>query len=658
MKKYKNSTIFLEGFIATLFFFSIEVIFRVIEGFNLFDYATLRIFLSCMTLSFILEFFLSFIKTRKKRDILHGIFLFVVTIYTFVQAGFRNFLGIFISVGTSGQMSAVQSYIVNFIKSYKPEYYTLFIPFLLFLVFTFLKKKGSDIAKFSWYSRVLNLCMSSVLVVVYIATLMIPFMQNSMQLIDNKTLFLVPTNSSIAVNQFGTTIYGLSDIRHLILPITVLNEVENEEPEIAIDTTRTFDDTAWLDLIATEKNTLNNRLNRYFQGRTISQPNDYTGYFEGKNLIVIMMESINNVIENKEYFPNFARMLESGWYWENNYSPRNACATGDNEFSGMTSLYPINTSCTVNVTPKNTYFTAIFNQFNNRGYTTSSYHDLDSTYYERAIFHKNMGSGAYYDGNDLDMDVDASNYLEWPSDVEMMEKASEHFLSDEPFMVWMTTVTAHQPYEESSTYGDLYYDLFDDTDYSDSVKRYLSKTKVTDDALGRLMDLLNDAGKLDDTVIILYGDHYPYGLSNKDVSSMVDYDIDEFYEIERTPFLIYNNQLTAEVFSEKTFYMNLLPTVANLFNLEYDPRFYLGEDLFSESFSGRVVFADGSWEDEIARYNAVNSEVTYFQEGKTYSASEIQKINRDIYNKKTMSKLAIDVNYFDYLEKELNKKTK
>ena len=126
-------------------------------------------------------------------------------------------------------------------------------------------------------------------------------------------------------------------------------------------------------------------------------------------------------------------------------------------------------------------------------------------------------------------------------------------------------------------------------------------------------------------------------------------------EIEQTPFVIYNSELEPKVFTEKTSYMNILPTLANLFNLDYDPRFYLGEDLFSEDFSDRVVFADSSWEDAIARYDAGSGTITYFGD-ETYSTRELQAINTEIYQKKEMSKLAIMNNYFDYLEKKLEDK--
>ena len=93
--------------------------------------------------------------------------------------------------------------------------------------------------------------------------------------------------------------------------------------------------------------------------------------FKDKNLIVVMMESVNDVIYNEEYFPNFYKLATEGWYFENNYSPRNSCATGNNEFSAMTGLYSIYNSCTSNVYVKNTYYEAIFNLFNDNKLITS-----------------------------------------------------------------------------------------------------------------------------------------------------------------------------------------------------------------------------------------------------------------------------------------------
>ena len=97
--------------------------------------------------------------------------------------------------------------------------------------------------------------------------------------------------------------------------------------------------------------------------------------------------------------------------------------------------------------------------------------------------------------------------------------------------------------------------------------------------------------------------------------------------------------------------MNIVPTVANLFALDYDPRLYVGDDLFSNTYENRVIFADGSWRDEVAFYNSSTGKITYFEPNTTYTSEEIRKINTDIKNKISMSNLAIKEDYFNYLQK-------
>ena len=149
--------------------------------------------------------------------------------------------------------------------------------------------------------------------------------------------------------------------------------------------------------------------------------------FEGKNLIVIMVESGNEIMLNSEYYPNIQRLVENGLHFTNNYSPRNICSTGNNEMGAMISLYSINNNCTANVYQNNTYFESIFNLFNNQGYTTNSFHDYYDWYYDRSVIHKNMGSGTFYDAVDLDLDFSYNYpaYDTWASDEELMEKYLE-----------------------------------------------------------------------------------------------------------------------------------------------------------------------------------------------------------------------------------------
>ena len=228
------------------------------------------------------------------------------------------------------------------------------------------------------------------------------------------------------------------------------------------------------------------------------------------------------------------------------------------------------------------------------------------------------------------------------------------FSKDEKFMTLLTTVTTHQPYGVSSEFGDKHLSKFKDLKVSTSVKRYLSKMVELDMALEKLLELLEEDGKLDDTVIVMFGDHYPYGIKTSELQKMFEYDLEENVEIERTPFIIYSSELESQRREEFTTYINILPTVANLFNLDYDPRLYMGTDLLSEDYESLVVFADGSWKNEIAYYNASKTDIEYLEDEYTYSDEEIMKINKEVNQKISMSNLAIVKNYFEYLNKKLN----
>ena len=264
-----------------------------------------------------------------------------------------------------------------------------------------------------------------------------------------------------------------------------------------------------------------------------------------------------------------------------------------------------------------------------------------------------MGSGKVDGAKDLGIKT-ASYYGEWPSDVEFFEKAFDIVLNDDstaPWMTWLTTVTSHQPYSNNSTYGELYKDDFKALGYSNSVSRYLSKLKVVDEAIGVMIDKLLEAGELENTVIVMLADHYPYGLNKSYISEIIDHELGD-YEIEKTPFVIYNSSMNSKTFSEYNSYINLVPTIANLMNLDYDPRLYMGDDLLSDDYESLVVFADGSWKNEIAYYNASTSKIKYYTEA-TYTAEEIQRINTEIDLKISMSSKAIKSNYFKYLGEKL-----
>ena len=259
-----------------------------------------------------------------------------------------------------------------------------------------------------------------------------------------------------------------------------------------------------------------------------------------------------------------------------------------------------------------------------------------------------MGVSKYYSVSDLGIPF-TNTYGEWPSDRELISKMLEVTEDQERFMVWLTTISATGPYDEASELGDKYLELFQDKNYDIKIKRYLSKLKEFDLAIGDLVEGLEKQGKLDDTVIILYGNHSPYFLESSLYSSYLGYDVTQDKEIDRTPFIVYNKQLTPTKYKEYTSQINIVPTIANLFGLEYDPRKYMGKDIFSKTYENRVIYFDGSWLDDKVYFNSVTGKVYYFNAENTYTLEELKEINKDIYLRISMSNLTIKTNYFQYL---------
>ena len=668
MKNLLKNNLIKNYMILVVFFSLLEISFRLISGISLNNIALLRIFIGVNFVSVLLSFILSWFNKLISK-ILVFLVSFALSAYTFFQIGFNNFIGVYASVNTKSQLGAVKDYIIDFFASFKGTYYLAFIPFILLIIYYLFLDKLTEKKIDKRFPLKTNIMfepgirtITSILVLtftgfLYYTSLDASFMQNKLQTISNKELFAYPSIASTTINQFGVLGFGFLDIKSTMVEApskTIYTAFENNgKDNNNSESKREIDDTILDEIIKNEKNTTLNNINNYIKNKDITDYNSHTGMFEGKNVIVIMMESTNDIIINKDLYPNFYKLYSEGISFKNNYSPRNSCATGNNEFSGMTGLYTIQNNCTANIFSNNTYFTSIFNIFKNAGYRATSMHDYTEQYYVRNIIHKNLGSEAYYNANDLNIKY-YNEYKNWASDEDFMNAAMDITLndtSDKPFMLWLTTVSGHQPYKVSSVEGDKYLSITEGTDYSMEVRRYMSKLKTFDNGLGILLDKLKASGKLDDTVIVMYGDHYPYGLKNKDISSVLTYDLDD-YEVERVPMVIYNSTIKSEVVEKYSSYINLTPTLANLFNLDYDPRYYMGTDVFSDDYLNMVAFADGSWKNADVYYNASSGSIKYYTSNE-YTTDELIRINNIVTNRMQISESIIRNNYFNYLDNKI-----
>lgn len=683
IKKFIKNRVVLNTIILTIFTFLTEMVVRIFTGAPFNDFAVVRILLSSLILGLFISFIGHFLPKLGQR-ILNIIYCLFIGIYEFAEFGLSSYIGFFMGIGNADQGTKVGEFIKDFFSSYKPVHYTILLPLIIFLIYylvfdRLVNKNTKRNTEMNMLQKVYIEVVTVVIIVLlsgcYYATIRLDNFRNKLQTESNYSLWLYPENSNLTVNNFGVAVFGFCDIKASILGIDAdyvmnlesanpkIEAPKKEEEVVPEDMERKIDDTAWKSLASSTNDSTYKTLNNYFMNRQVTPKNEYTGVFEGKNLIIIMMESVNEIaIYNKEYFPTLYKMYHEGISFKNNYSPRNNCSTGNNEFTVLSSLFTINNTCTANAYASNKYPEAVFNVFNNAGYKTSGYHDYTQKFYKRAKTIPNLGANKYYGVEDLKIPY-STDYTE-ADDKDMFKAAQKYYMDEDKFMAYFATVTPHQSYIDSQICSDRYYDKYRDLGYSSNLSRYLSKLQVMDEAFAELLSELDKKGKLEDTVIAVFGDHFPYGLADSQINEYFNrnnagYTINRNStankNVDKTPMFIYNSGSEPLVVEDYTTIIDLLPTLLNLFNLDYDPRLYLGTDVFSKSHASRAVFADGSWTNERGYYHAPNSSMKYLDGAETYSNEELMHINQEISTRQKMSASAIKSNYFNYLGEGLKK---
>ncbi len=683
IKKFFKNRVVLSTMILSAFTYITEMIVRIFTGAPFNDFAVVRILLSSIIISLFVSFIGHFLPKLGQR-ILNIIYILFVGIYNFAEFGLSSYIGFFMGIGNADQGTKVGEFIRDFFSSYKVIHYTILIPLIIFLIYyifidRFVTKNIKRNSEFTLIQKIYIEVVTVVIIIIlssaYYATIRLDNFKNKLQTESNYGLWLYPENSNLTVNNFGVLMFGFCDIKASILHIdadyvmnlnlnkSVIENKENNNEVVPVDLERKIDDTSWKELISKTNDGTFKSLNNYFINRSITPKNDMTGKFKDKNLIIIMMESVNEIaIYNEEYFPTLYKMYHEGISFKNNYSPRNNCSTGNNEFTVLSSLFTINNTCTANTYASNKYPEAVFNIFNNAGYKTSAYHDYTQKFYRRSKILPNLGANKYYGVEDLKIPY-STNYTE-ADDKDMFIAAQKYYMNEDKFMAYFATVTPHQSYIDSQICSERYYKKYRDLGYSSNLSRYLSKMQVMDEAFQELLKQLEETDKLKDTVIAVFCDHFPYGLTDSQINEFLEknnagYTINRNSttnkNVDKTPMFIYNSEMEPLVVEDYTTIIDLLPTLLNMFDLEYDPRLYLGTDIFSNTHSSRAVFADGSWTNERGYYHAPNSSMKYLEGAEKYTDKELMYINQEISNRQKMSASAIKSNYFNYLGDSLKK---
>lgn len=484
-------------------------------------------------------------------------------------------------------------------------------------------------------------------------------------------LYGMDTNIDDQVEQLGLLTMLRLDVKHQIFPVknTMGNDfsgigalnpggssgsadpvdsASEPDPGPVIDTSPNVMD---VDLAALAENGKNDDIKwlaSYFNSVSPTKKNEYTGMFEGYNVIFLTLEGFSGYGISQELTPTLYKMTHEGFVFHNFYTPLHFTSTSNGECQNLLGLYPKgNFPVTMSRTGElgtNCYF-SLAQQLSREGYLVQGYHP-NSNMYGRDLSHPNLGYEWHQFGVDKPvsgergslvnfdgLEVANSGKLLWPQrDKHMIEASVDNYInSDKPFHVYYLTISGHMPYSNNRV-PQQYRDLLDPLPYSDTTKNYLGTCIEVDRALESLIQKLEAAGKLDKTLIVAAPDHIPYF----DVATLEELAGEKFgssddleylkegsinFDVYKSALILWTSSMEKPVEIDKVVgQVDILPTLSNLLGLEYDSRMLDGSDALSDS-EGLVIFSSRCWKSDRGFYNRYTGEFTP-AEGVSMTAEE------------------------------------
>ncbi len=391
-------------------------------------------------------------------------------------------------------------------------------------------------------------------------------------------------------------------------------------------------------------------LKEIYDVENVDKNNKYTGMYKGKNLILLQLESIDNWLINKNDTPTLYKMLNNSINFTNHYSFYNGGgSTFNSEFAVNTGfIVPISYNKNAYTFNNNNFPYSMAKLFKSNDYIVDAFHMNNKEYYSRGINYKNWGYDNYYGLIDMKTYDDKSYEL----DRELINNQSFSdlmFPTDNNFVNYIITYSAHLPFSNTAGVCKMLYDMdnegkeveFIQMTEEECVRR---QAKETDYMVELLLNKLEEKDLIDDTIIVVFTDHYLYTLNDKTI--LDKYKTTDNNLINKTPFFIWNGGKNKKTIKKVTSQLDILPTVLNLFGIEYNSNYYIGNDALDNSYSGVVFFSDYSW------YNGniyvENAKVT---NNKKINASLLEEKNASIHNLIMKNDLTLKYNYFGTLIK-------
>lgn len=620
----------------------LEYIYRIFIIKDFFNINTLIV----TVFSFIYITLFSFVTNvfcEKANKIITVFLTIIITFFTLAQIVYYNFYNSIFSfysltIGT-GQVLHFWSMIVEVIVRIWYVFALILIPVILFIIFnnkTFEYKRNKGIILYTFIiGLIVSVLSSYVLIKKY----------DKGQLYSLNNLIYKTHAPMLTINKTGLLTMEVIDIYRYFFGFEEnfdikKDEVKNVSKKIEYNKL----DIDFDKLIEESNDETIKSMHEYFSSLTPSEKNKYTGMFKGKNLIFITAEAFDTIAIDENITPTLYKIANNGFIFNNYYQPLYPVSTSDGEYMNVMSLIPKEGVWSFYKTSKNYMPFGIGNMFKKLDYNTYGFHNHNYNYYHREKSHTNIGLTYYGCGNGLEKKM---NCKHWPnSDFEMIKATTPYYLNDDkPFMTYYMTVSGHLNYNFSGNNMALRNkSKVKNLNYKDSIKAYYATQIEFDKAIEELLNELEESGKLDDTLIVIAPDHYPYGLTTKDMNTVSRIDRTDKFENYHTSLIMYNPKIENKVVDKAISGIDILPTIYNLFGIDYDSRLLMGSDIFSNT-EHIVILSDRSFITSKGKYNSITGEFSNPNVSKEY----IDNINKIINEKFKMSSLILEKDYYKEL---------
>lgn len=389
-------------------------------------------------------------------------------------------------------------------------------------------------------------------------------------------------------------------------------------------------------------------INAYFANRTVGGDNKMTGLLEGKNVVLVLMESMDDWMIG-EHTPTLERLMSEGISFTHFYTPGyGGIRTFNSEFCVNTGSFLSSQGGYAFDYITNTYRQSLASLLTQEGYSAKTFHYNDPSFYSRGVFSPAMGYseyvcyGDYIGADEEDLLYDDQLLFDNPG------LNAEFFREGQPTLNFIITRSAHLSYKynEVLSYWALkkYPEFRGLTGNEETDCAYL-KAKLVDDLFARLLQELEDKGQLENTVIIGVTDHYTYGY--KDEASLFALSgVDDALLLEKTPCFIWSADLQPMKVDKTLNTSDLLPTMLNLLGVD-SPYDYIGRDAFDPTYEGYALFSDGSWISGDIAYDAGTKRVLSITGGEAEASSEtLDAMAEKVQQFVRINNLILDTDYY------------